>query len=48
MNNRTTVSISKELRERLREYGMFGESFSQVFLRILNEIDELKGKNKKK
>jgi hypothetical protein len=45
---RKTLSIDEETYNRIKEYGKFGESFDELFNRILNEIDESRKMKSKK
>jgi len=47
LRKRITVSLDVEVYQRLKKQGNFGDSFSDVVSRILNERDEMKrGGNK--
>lgn len=52
MNNKkyyyekSTVLLTKEVYQRLREKGKFGETFSDIVRRLLNQIDYFENKNK--
>ena len=37
---KTTILLDNHVYKRLREKGKFGETFSQVIERLLNEVDE--------
>jgi predicted CopG family antitoxin len=39
LTKRTTVSLDTEIYTRLRKHGKFGESFSRLIGRILDEIE---------
>jgi predicted CopG family antitoxin len=38
---KSTILLTKELYQRLREKGKFGETFSDIVERLLNQIDYL-------
>jgi predicted CopG family antitoxin len=40
--NKSTVLLTKEVYQRLREKGKFGETFSDIVERLLNQIDTFK------
>jgi hypothetical protein len=42
---RTTVSLDTQIYLRLKDYGKFGETFSNVIARILDELEGGKTKN---
>jgi predicted CopG family antitoxin len=42
-SKRVTVSLDTEVYERLRTMGHFGESFSLVIARLLDELETRKG-----
>jgi predicted CopG family antitoxin len=39
MSNRHTVSIRNDVYAKLLEYGKFGDSFSSLIMRILNQLE---------
>ena len=43
---KSTVLLTKEVYQRLREKGKFGETFSDIVKRLLNQIDYFENKNK--
>ena len=43
---KSTVLLTKEVYHRLREKGKFGETFSDIVERLLNQIDNYENKNK--
>jgi predicted CopG family antitoxin len=43
MNSRNTITIRNQVYERLKRHGAFGESFSKLITRILDELE--RGKN---
>jgi predicted DNA-binding protein len=45
-DNRTTIALTPETKERLNSYGKFGETHDKVLLRILDEVDECRKKKK--
>lgn len=42
---RTTVSLDTQIYLRLKDHGKFGETFSNVIARILDELEGVKTKN---
>lgn len=42
---RCTVLLSEDVYERLSSRGRFHESFSDLVTRLLNELDEIRGKS---
>jgi predicted CopG family antitoxin len=44
--NKSTVLLTKEVYQRLRKKGKFGETFSDIVERLLNQIDYVDNKNK--
>ena len=43
---KSTVLLTKEVYKRLREKGKFGETFSDIVERLLNQLDYFENKNK--
>ena len=43
---KSTVLLTKEVYQRLREKGKFSETFSDIVERLLNQIDYFDNKNK--
>jgi hypothetical protein len=43
---KSTVLLTKEVYQRLREKGKFGETFSDIVERILNQIDYFENNQK--
>ena len=43
---KSTVLLTKDVYQRLREKGKFGETFSDIVKRLLNQVDYLEDKNK--
>jgi predicted CopG family antitoxin len=43
---KNTVLLTKEVYQRLREKGKFGETFSDIVERLLNQSDFFENKNK--
>ena len=43
---KSTVLLTKEVYQRLREKGKFGETFSDIVERLLNQIDYFDNKKK--
>jgi len=39
-NKNTTIAVSMKVKEGLQEYGMKGESFSQILARLLKSANE--------
>ena len=44
---KSTVLLTKDVYQRLREKGKFGETFSDIVERLLNQIDYLENKGGK-
>src|SRR5215472_14248263 len=44
MNSRNTITIRNQVYERLKRHGAFGESFSKLITRILDELERDKKK----
>jgi len=44
--DKSTVLLTKKVYQRLREKGKFGETFSDIVERLLNQIDSFEDKNK--
>ena len=44
--DKSTVLLTKQVYQRLREKGKFGETFSDIVERLLNQIDYFEDKNK--
>jgi predicted CopG family antitoxin len=44
---KSTVLLTKEVYQRLREKGKFGETFSDIVERLLNQIDYFENKGGK-
>ena len=42
---KSTVLLTNEVYQRLREKGKFGETFSDIVKRLLNQIDYFENKN---
>jgi hypothetical protein len=40
VNTRNTITIRHQVYERLKRHGVFGESFSKLITRILDELEE--------
>lgn len=45
LSKRCTVLLREDVYERLSSKGRFHESFSDLVARLLNELDEIGGKN---
>jgi len=43
---KSTVLLTKEVYQRLRKKGKFGETFSDIVERLLNQIEYFEDKNK--
>lgn len=43
VSKRTTVSLEIQVYQRLRSRGQFGESFSELVKRVLDELDKVNG-----
>jgi predicted CopG family antitoxin len=39
MNHRNTITIRHQVYERLKRHGIFGESFSNLISRLLDELE---------
>jgi predicted CopG family antitoxin len=39
MNKRHTITVNDDIYTRLRNYGRYGDSFSTLIARLLNEIE---------
>ena len=48
VESRKTLSIGVETYQRLKGFGKFGESFDDLFNRILNELEECKREDRVK
>jgi predicted CopG family antitoxin len=47
MTKRTTVSLDARVYQRLKSRGEFGETFSEVVRRILDQLDAINGSSEK-
>ncbi|MFL6409543.1 MAG: hypothetical protein ACJ71F_21065 [Nitrososphaeraceae archaeon] len=45
MTTRNTITIRNQVYERLKRHGVFGESFSKLITRILDELEGVGGGN---
>jgi predicted CopG family antitoxin len=48
MKNRVNVGLRYEVYNRLKDRGKFGESFSELVLRLINELDTTISNNRGK
>ncbi|MFY1111582.1 MAG: DUF7557 family protein [Methanosarcinaceae archaeon] len=39
MSETTTIPITKDVRDRLKQYGMKGETYSDILKRLMDEVD---------
>ena len=39
MGEATTIPVTKDVRDRLKQYGMKGETYSDILKRLMNEVD---------
>lgn len=39
MSEATTIPVTKEIRERLKKYGMKGETYNDILKRLMDEVD---------
>lgn len=46
MNDRHTITINNEAYRKLKEKGIFGESYSELVTRLLDELDGTNGGRK--
>ena len=40
MNEKTTIPVSKKVRERLKKYGNKGETYDELLNRLLDEVEK--------
>jgi predicted CopG family antitoxin len=43
MNERKTITISKEAFEKLKSWGTFGESYTELVIRLMGELESKAG-----
>ena len=46
MNERITITIHREVLDKLKKKGSFGETYSEVILRLIKIADSIPGGNK--
>ena len=46
MNERITITIHREVHDKLKKKGSFGETYSEVILRLIKIADSISGGNK--
>jgi hypothetical protein len=39
MSEATTIPVKKDVRDRLKQYGMKGETYNDILKRLMNEVD---------
>jgi len=39
MSEATTIPVTKDVRDRLKQYGMKGETYSDILKRLMDEVD---------
>ncbi|WP_232308724.1 DUF7557 family protein [Methanosarcina lacustris] len=39
MGEATTIPVTKDVRDRLKQYGMKGETYNNILKRLMNEVD---------
>jgi predicted CopG family antitoxin len=39
MSEATTIPVTKEVRDRLKQYGKKGETYSDILRRLMDEVD---------
>jgi hypothetical protein len=39
MSEVTTIPVSKDVRDRLKQYGMKGETYNDILKRLMDEVD---------
>lgn len=39
MSEATTIPVTKEVRDRLKQYGKKGETYSDILKRLMDEVD---------
>jgi hypothetical protein len=39
MSEATTIPVTKDVRDRLKQYGMKGETYNDILKRLMNEVD---------
>ena len=39
MNEVTTIPVTKDVRDRLKQYGMKGETYNDILKRLMDEVD---------
>ena len=46
MNERITITINRDVYNKLKKKGSFGETYSQLILRLIKIADSISGGNK--
>ncbi|WP_269851935.1 DUF7557 family protein [Methanosarcina horonobensis] len=39
MSEATTIPVTKDVRDRLKKYGMKGETYNEILKRLMDEVD---------
>ncbi|MDD3247609.1 MAG: hypothetical protein PHF18_12275 [Methanosarcina sp.] len=39
MSEATTIPVTKDVRDRLKQYGLKGETYNDILKRLMNEVD---------
>ncbi|MHC1757864.1 MAG: hypothetical protein AB9861_20990 [Methanosarcina sp.] len=39
MSEATTIPVTKDVRDRLKKYGMKGKTYNDILKRLMNEVD---------
>lgn len=39
MSEATIIPVTKDVRDRLKKYGMKGETYNEILKRLMNEVD---------
>jgi hypothetical protein len=39
MGETTTIPVTKDVRDRLKQYGMKGETYNEILKRLMDEVD---------
>jgi len=39
MSEATTIPVTKDVRDRLKQYGMKGETYNEILKRLMDEVD---------
>ena len=43
MNDRITITINRDAYNKLKKKGFFGETYSELILRLINIVDSISG-----